>query len=106
MDWGQVRQRAQAFRGRKVLKLGLHMADQLMGVPLPDSIAYWVCRDTAIQETAQRLMQVMMERHTGRELDYQERVRFQLSVKDGISSKIRYGLYSLTHHLWSGILKR
>ena len=105
LQWGIVRERAQAVRGEKVLKLGLYLADKLLDAPLLKSIRLWAEQKSATQETGAFLIDVLRQRHEGRMLDYDERVRFQLSVKDTFASKARYAAYSATQHLWSDVLQ-
>ena len=105
LAWDTVRERARAIRGEKVLRLGLHLAEELLNAPLPESIKAWTQQDAATRETGAFLMEVLRKRHEGRMLDYGERVRFQLSIKDSLAAKVRYGAYSATQHLWSDVLK-
>lgn len=105
LDWAAVRSRAQAMRGEKVLAIGLKIAGRLLNPPLPDEVEAWLEQDPVTEETASFMIDVLRKRHAGRELDYTERVRFQLSVKDTWASRARYGMYSVTQHLWSDVLK-
>ncbi len=55
LDWAGVLARAAAVHGRRLLAVGLLLAQGLLGTPLPDEVAAWVRRDAGASELAREV---------------------------------------------------
>ena len=56
LDWSVLWSRAHALRSRRLLLLGLHLADRLLGAPVPQSIARQAATNAAVQRMAQQVV--------------------------------------------------
>jgi len=56
LDWSVVWSRADALRSRRLLLLGLHLADRLLSAPVPQPIAREAARNAAVQRMAQQVV--------------------------------------------------
>ena len=57
LDWSVLWSRAHALRSRRLLLLGLHLADRLLGAPVLQPIAREAATNAAVQRMAQQVVQ-------------------------------------------------
>jgi len=56
LDWSVVWARADALRSRRLLLLGLHLADRLLGAPVPQPLAHEAATNAAVRRMAQQVV--------------------------------------------------
>ena len=95
LDWTVVLERADQMRGERILYLGLHLADRLLGLPLPDVVAARIDQSKPVQQLGAWLAARLPHQMDLGMAHYRERLRFQLLVQPSLANKLRYCLYSL-----------
>ena len=104
LDWDLLRSRAGEMHAARALKLGLHMAHDLLDVTLPRSIWEWSLIE-GMDSVAAPLKTYLQNRSEKTALAYGDRVQLQLATKDTVAGQIRYGAHSLLQHFWSALLR-
>jgi hypothetical protein len=104
LNWPLLIERAQELKATRVLKLGLYMTHDVLGVRLPDDIQSWI-DDRVVEDVASRMQKYLRSRHQVSSLSFGERVRLQLMMKDTVGGQIRYCVHSLLRHLWSDLVR-
>jgi hypothetical protein len=104
LDWDLLRSRAETLNVARALKLGLHMAHDLLDASLPSRMEEWSLTES-IEDIATPMNAYLQSRSQTSELGYTDRVQLQLATKDTLTDQVRYGAHSLLHHLWSGLLR-
>lgn len=103
LDWGEVRARARAARGERILDLGLCLAHELLGAPVPPGVleeATAEVRDLARQVEGRLPRQVELGL-----AEYPERFWFHLKVQETWSTKARYCLYALARKVHGSLFQ-
>lgn len=91
LDWDQVFQRAESFRARRMLHLGLALAAGLLAAPLPDAILSRVRQDLVAASVAREVQQRLLSRAWPR-LDAAGRLRFRRRMLLGTLAGWRYAI--------------
>ncbi len=99
LNWTVVYDRMRAMHSRRVLRLGLLLAADVLGAPLPA----WVREDVRQDRRVRRLGGAVIERlpkqaHLSVE-PYWDRVRLNVLGQDSAWGGLRYGAYSVARHV-------
>jgi len=99
MDWLQVTNLAAGLRCERILLLGLFLAHDLLGAPLPDHILGRVKADSKVQKNAMVLYKNLFPKNgeppkNGINPKFS---LFHLQVRERLSEKIRYALHLATN---------
>ena len=87
--WPELMARADRHGGRRMLRLGVWLAHELLGVPLPDPIAQAATTDPSVRSLAGDVLR----RYAGKgrtELTAAAAARFHLRARERIRDRIRY----------------
>lgn len=93
LDWGGVRARAAAVHGRRLLAVGLLLAQGLLGTPLPGEVAAWARRDADAPALAQEVTAAM-----GREpealaaAELADRGAFFIRARERLADRVAIGV--------------
>ena len=95
MDWPRVAHLASRMRCERILFLGLFLAGDLLGAPLPGEILKRMESDRKIPRLAMKVYKNLFdESHETSANGINPRFSlFHMEVRDRLSAKIRYGLY-------------
>lgn len=104
IDWKKAVQIARRNGGASVLKLGLFMAQAVLGTSLPTDVRTWIGDDPSTERIGTMMTAFLENQHRESELPYGRRVRFQLATKDSIGGKVRYIIHSVVQHIYSDLL--
>ncbi len=104
IDWHVVGDRAKATNATRALRLGLHMAHDLLDVTLPNR-AEERFLENSTEHVSASMKSYLQSRPQQSALPLADRIRLQMATKDTLADQLRYGAHSLLHHLWDGILR-
>lgn len=104
LNWEKLMERARQTRSNRVLRLGLSLAGDILGVGLPPKVQKWAS-GAPIDDVSLMLQKYLQDPNRGLVPPYSKRVRLQFATKDTVLEQIRYGIYSTTKHIWSAFLK-
>jgi hypothetical protein len=92
MKWGPLMEQARALCRERVLFLGLYLAHDLLGAPLPDDILYRVKADPSVKALADKVRESFLIDPTGisETVRTKERIRFSLKARECMRDKARY----------------
>jgi Uncharacterised nucleotidyltransferase len=100
--WGPLREKAAALGGRRMLALGLLLAGDLLGAPVPGAVAAWVRADLAVRALARRVEARLFRETAGRPDVWDkplpllghspEGMSFHLRAKERLRDQTRYCL--------------
>ena len=94
LDWNQIVTRAEAMHGRRVLALGLHLAQDVLGTSLPQAASRVVEEESKVRPLTQALkMRLPAQPHMKVE-PYWDRVELNINAQDSLGGRVRYGVYS------------
>ena len=99
MDWRRIQNLATELRCERILLLGLFLAHDLLGAPLPDHILGRVEADPKVQKLAMALYKNLFLKDGGspkNEINPKFSF-FHLQVRERFSEKIRYALHLATN---------
>jgi len=91
MDWTSVRRIAAKLESTRVLLLGLYLAHDVFGAPLPAELLDEIARDKVVPELAE----VVYEQYAGiseRSTGALPRAMFRFRMRDGIAQGVRHTL--------------
>ena len=91
LDWDQVLDRAHELRCEPMLFLGLNLASELLGAPLPEQVARRVRADAAASSSATWVRQQLFQ-DDGVSPGIGERLLFRLRMGRGLWDSLRYSL--------------
>jgi hypothetical protein len=94
LDWEVVHRRADAMHSRRVLWLGLALAQQLLGAPLPGEVARDIRGDRRVQALSMAILERLPKQAHMRVEPYAERVRLNFLAQDSLLGGLRYGAYA------------
>lgn len=94
LDWDIVYGRADAMRSKRVLRLGLSIAQQLLDAPLPDRVARDVAGDGRVRALSSAILERLPKQAHMRVEPYSERVRLNVLAQDSLLGGLRYGAYA------------
>ena len=99
MDWRRIQNLATELRCERILLLGLFLAHDLLGAPLPDHILGRVEADPKVQKLAMALYKNLFLKDGGspkNEINPKFSF-FHLQVRERLSEKVRYALHLATN---------
>jgi hypothetical protein len=91
IDWGQVTDQARRIGCERMLWLGLFLAHDLLGAPLPDLVFQEVHTDSVVQRLAERVYKQLLG-SPGIEPSGFSNVLFHLRVRERLRDGFRYSL--------------
>lgn len=94
LDWDAVLRRATTMRGRRVILLGLYLAERVLDAALPDAIRAEL-RDGAYDALGQPLIDRLPQQAHIVVEPYWDRVALNIGAQDGLAGRARYGLFAL-----------
>ncbi len=94
LDWEAVYHRMHAMHSRRILRLGLFLASELLEAPLPDQVREDVLKDKRVRELGQDVIDRMPRQAHIKVEPYWDRVRLNVLAQDTIGGGLRYGAYS------------
>jgi hypothetical protein len=89
MDWGWVMERAAALGSERMLFLGLFLANDLLGAPLPEDVLQRVQADPAVASLAEQVRQGLFGHAHGQPGDL-GRCLFHLKARERLGDRVRY----------------
>jgi hypothetical protein len=89
MDWGKVIKLAHGAQAERMLLLGLSLAHDLLGTPLPDRVCLQLQTDPALKPLARRVRQRLF-RAPGYRYEMLESIPFHWGVRERLRDKITY----------------
>ena len=100
INWGRVMKRAESAGSRRLLLLGLNLADSLLGAPLPDHVRRRVKADRVIRRLGARVSESLFRAPCGQPENL-EIAFFHLMVKERLRDKVRFGYhFCLIYRRW------
>ena len=94
MDWGVVFDRARTTRGRRVLLLGMALAEELLETLLPEDVSRDVKRDHRVSALSAAIIERLPRQAHMKAEPYLERVRLNVLGQDSALGGLRYGAYA------------
>ena len=94
LSWDAVYARARAMRSRRVLWLGLSLAEQVLDAPLPERVRRDVRADRHVASLSRDLMERLPRQAHMRVEPYLDRVRLNILAQDSLLGRLRYGAYA------------
>lgn len=94
LDWDTVYSRARAMHSKRVLRLGLSLAHDLLDAPLPDEVARDVQQDRRVQSLSVAILERLPRQAHMRVEPYWDRVRLNVFAQDSLAGVLRYGAYA------------
>ena len=95
VDWGKVHERARRMGAERMLDLGLHLANNLLGARLPDEVSRRVQQDAAVNRLA-AFVRSQLFRAPGAQPDVVERSLFRFRTRgnpwDGLWYSLRLAM--------------
>lgn len=104
MDWSVVRARARAMRSRRVMLLGLLLAHEVLGAPVPEALLR-EARSVRSVVRLSREVEARLPEEAHLEVEpYWARVRLNLLAQDSLLGRLRYSGYALLRRLSDFVL--
>ncbi len=94
LDWHAVYDRMGAMRSRRILRLGLLLAADLLAAPLPKHVRDDIRRDHRVRTLGHDLLERLPKQAHMKVEPYWDRVRLNVLAQDGVAGGLRYGAYS------------
>ena len=94
LDWDTVYERARLMHSKRVLRLGLSLAHQLLDAPLPEAVALDARRDARVEALSTAIMERLPRQAHMRVEPYLDRVRLNILSQDSLVGGLRYGAYA------------
>ena len=94
MDWDFVFGEARSTRGKKTLALALLLASTLRDERFPDEVVRFI-DEQGVLKVSHMLDRRLRNMMTNGTMSFSERFSFQLSTRDTLSSRFRYGYFAL-----------
>jgi hypothetical protein len=91
IDWEQVTEQARHMGCERMLRLGLFLAHDLLGAPLPDLVVQEVHKDSAVRLLAERVHKQLFG-SPGMDLSGFGDALFHLRVRERLRDAVRYSL--------------
>ncbi len=95
LDWDRLLAQARAWGGARMLYLGLHLASDLLGAPLPAHVARAIAEDAMVPELAVEVLARLFRPPGSAEPAWAE-ARFYFRARERLRDRIEYGVRSLT----------
>ncbi|HEU4556419.1 MAG TPA: nucleotidyltransferase family protein, partial [Longimicrobium sp.] len=90
-DVGTVLARAAELRARRTALLGLHLAAELLGAPVPEAVSREVAADAGLRALAAEAVERMLGPEPGDDgAETRANLRFNLRLRDGAVDRARY----------------
>ena len=93
LDWSKVLEHARRHGGQRILRLGLALAGDLFGAPLPGDVRERIRRDRVVRELAAPIRASLFESADPGRL--KDRIRFEIRVRERLRDKLAYALTRL-----------
>lgn len=94
LDWEDVYHRMHAMHSRRILRLGLFLAAELLDAPLPDQVREDVWKDRRVVALGRDVMERLPKQAHMKVEPYWDRVRLNVMAQDTMRGGLRYGAYS------------
>ena len=98
MDWERVMNEARRLRSERILFLGLRLANELLGVALPEDVSHRVHSDTVIDQVAARVSRRLFSERPD-VVNKVERHALRLRLMESRRNKVSSTLYVLSKGL-------
>ena len=95
LDWDQVFRRAEMLRAGRMLRIGLALATNLLGAPLPNEVSARVRSDSVAEAVASDVAQRLLVRESP-ERDAGARFHYRRRMVEGTFSGWRYSMWLAT----------
>lgn len=93
MDWNKIINLSSAWHCRKMLFLGLCLADKIFKAPLPDDIRLTIHRDETILNISDKVTDHLFNPGSDQKKNISDRFSsFHINIRDTYTDKIRYAL--------------
>ena len=106
LDWDQVTLEARELGGERMLFLGLFLADDLLGAPLPDEVLRRVRADTSVKALAAQVRQRLFREVNVPPLGVLESSLFHLRARERLRDRVLYCVrlaMSPTEYDWTAL---
>jgi hypothetical protein len=98
IEWNRVMQRADQLQVGRIVRLGMALANRLLGAPIPEQVAQWVKADRRIARLVGWVAARLFTPHDSETAAEQWEVfQFELAVKDRTRQRVLDGLRRLVH---------
>lgn len=94
LDWETVYHRMYAMQSRRVLRLGLYLANEVLEAPLPDEVREDLRKDERVQALGREVIERLPRQAHMTVEPYWDRVRLNVMAQDTVRGSLRYGAYS------------
>jgi hypothetical protein len=95
LDWPRIVSEARRSASERMLALGLRLATDLLGAPMPEAVRHRAETDPAIPALVNQVRERLFRNH-GRPTGLLEQARFHLRVRERWRHRIRYCWFALT----------
>jgi hypothetical protein len=95
LNWPQIMSEARRTGSERTLRLGLRLASDLLGAPMPEAVRHWVETDPTIAELVNQVRARLFRDHD-RRTGLLEQAQFHLLVRQRWRQRIRYCWLALT----------
>ncbi len=96
LDWPGLLERAAASHNERMFLLGPHLAAQLLGAQLPDTVVAKIQADSSLQQLATEISARLFNGTVHIPATNREIFDYNFRVRQGLGSRARYGLFMLS----------
>jgi hypothetical protein len=107
LDWAAVEARARAAGGERMLGLGVQVAHDILGIPLPEPVHARLARDPAIGELAADVRRMLFQDLDLFESERGERWRFYMRLRERLRDRVQFAAGQVSNTLfWQTLHKK
>jgi hypothetical protein len=100
LDWAVVQSRARAVGGERMLGLGVHVAHDLLGIPLPEVIRARLARDPSVGALAADVRRMLFQELNLFEGERGTRWRFYMRLRERLRDRAKFAAGQVSNTLF------